>query len=205
MDAASLVRQWPTGRISVVQDLWADFKKWRSFSSRVDPRACLNSPWTWLLEDPSQIWFTLLSLCKTISPAVDLYGMTFALGILAYRSDKFSLELSHSLLAVATHNSHASFKEAVDFPQEDFDLGPGHILELQEIQDLAESHCVEFNDSHQSHLTRQYGETGQALESRRRTAHQLNARLNVNHSPQLCYCPGRVHPFRCPWISQAIL
>jgi hypothetical protein len=172
MEAASLVLQWPIDHINVVQDLWNHFKVWRSFSSRVDPDARLDSPRTWLLEQPSHIWFSLLSLCQTMSPEIDLYGMTFALGILAYRSD-FSLELSQSLLAVATHNSQASFKTAARFPIGDFDLRPGHTLELQEIQSLAEHHCIKFNNSHQLHLMRQDGETRRAFESRREGAHQL--------------------------------
>ena len=129
MEAASLVRQWPTGRIDVIRDLWAHFKGWHSFSSHVDPDARLDSPRTWLLKHPSQVWFTLLSLCKTISRAIDLYGMIFTLGILAYRSD-FSRELSHSLLAIATHSSNVSFKEAARLPKGNFDLEPGHTLEL---------------------------------------------------------------------------
>lgn len=169
MEAANFVLQWPTGQINVVRDLWADFMTWGTFSSVVAPHARFDSPKTWLLEHPSRLWFTLFSLCRTSSPTIDLYGITFALGILAYRSD-FNLELSHSLLAVAIHNSHISFEP---FPEQDFDLKPGHTLELQEIRRLADRHCVQFNaDSHQLHLRRQEYETGQALEYRKQRAHE---------------------------------
>jgi len=152
VEAARLVHQWPTGRIDVARDIWDQFKKWGSFSNSVDPHARLDSPRTWLFDRPCQVWFKLLSLCKTASPALDLFGLTFALSILAYRSD-FSRQLCHSLLAIATHNSQDSFKAAACLPAGGFDLQPGHNLELQEIRDLAEQHCVQFNESHQRHLT----------------------------------------------------
>lgn len=173
MEMANLVRRWPIGHINVVQNLWKHFKTWGSFSTHVDPHARLDSPHKWLLEHPSHVWFTLLSFCQKVSPVNDHYGIIFALSILAHRSD-FDRELSHSLLAIATHNSHASFKEAL--PGEYVDLGPGHTLELQEIQSLAELYCVEFNSSHQSHLALLNGETRQFLESRRQEAHRLSCK-----------------------------
>jgi hypothetical protein len=172
MEAARLVHQWPTGRIDVARDIWGQFKKWGSFSNSVNLHARLDNPRTWLLDHPSQVWFKLLSLCKTASPALDLFGLIFALSILAYRSD-FSCQLCHSLLAIATHNSQESFKAAACLPEGGFDLQPGHNLELQEIRDLAERHCVQFNESHQRHLTLRLGETRQALEHRKQEAHRL--------------------------------
>ena len=198
MEAARLVHQWPTGRIDVARDLWDQFENWGSFSNNVD-RACLDSPRTWLLDHPSQVWFKLLSLCKTASLAVDLFGMTFALSILVYRSD-FSPRLSRSLLAIATHNPYESFKAAACLPKGGFDLKPGHSLEFQEIRALAEQHCVRFNGSHQQHLTLQLGETWRALEYRKQEAHQSECQTQCRSlaATLLSFWPPESGPFHMP-------
>lgn len=198
MEAARLVRQWPTGRIDFARDLWDQFKNWRSFSNSVD-HTCLNSPRTWLLDQPSQVWFKLLSLCKTASPVHDLFGMTFALSILAYRSD-ISPQLSHSLLAIATHNPDESFKAAACLPKGGFDLEPGHNLGFQEIRELAEQHSVQFNGSHQQHLTLQSGETWRALECRKREAHQSESQTQCQSlaATLFSFWPPESGPFRMP-------
>jgi hypothetical protein len=195
MEAARLVHQWPTGRIDVSRDLWDQFKNWGSFSNSVD-HACLDSPRTWLLDHPSQVWFKLLSLCKTASRALDLFGMTFALSTLAYRSD-FSPRLSRSLLAIATHDS---FKAAACLPKGGFDLKPGHNLKFQEIRALAEQHCVPFNGSHQQHLTLQSGETRRALEYRKREAHQSECQTQCQSLAETLFLfwPPESGPFHMP-------
>ena len=198
MEAARLVRQWPTGRIDVTQRLWEQFENWALFSNSVG-HACLDSPRTWLLDHPSQVWFKLLSLCKTASPAPDLFGMTFALSILAYRTD-FSPQLSRSLLAIATHNPYKSFKAAACLPEGGFDLKPGHNLEFQEIRELAEKHCVRFDGSHQLHLTLQPGETWRALEYRKQEAHQTECQTQCQLLAEtlLPFWPPESGPFHMP-------
>jgi hypothetical protein len=150
----------------------------------------------------------ILSLCNTSSPVSDLYGMTFTLGILAYCSD-FSRELSHSLLAIATHNSHASFREAARLPNGDFDLSPGHTLELKELQSLVELRRsnIALNStgatSHILHCNMERLSEPLSIKDRRHI--DWNARPSANHSLLFYFYFGRLHPVRCPRIYRPTL
>jgi hypothetical protein len=167
-EIANLVKKWPTS-LDATHDLWAEYRNWRIFSTR-ETIVKLSDPGSWLLKTPSQTWFDLLSLYEKRSK-VDKYELMFALGTLAYRSD-IDPELVRALLVMATNANHLRLQQAIRLrPVGDFDLAPGHILEPNDVQSIAEACYKSYEWSPQSQLARSAGESKNALKSRRLRAY----------------------------------
>jgi hypothetical protein len=178
-EMASLVRQWPMFLGGTTKNLWDEYRNWGKFSTRlVDVR--LDSPERWLTSTPSDVWFALLSLCHA-GPKIDSYGLMFALGILAHRSD-FDPGLVRALLVLATNSHSADFQL-----QRDYDLEPGHTLQLKEIRDIADENLLPFESHHLSLLTKLEGESKEALESRRRRVYDSTCDVECESISKLVF------------------
>ncbi|KAJ7483159.1 hypothetical protein FB451DRAFT_1028934 [Mycena latifolia] len=142
-EAVALVHQWPT-LVKVEVDLWAQFKNWNFFSSQPMKQNTIDNPRAWLKEPPSTVWFSLLSLCRSASKAMDQYGLVVAFGILAYRRD-IDPRLSIPLLAIATTPTARTAAQSI--PMETFNLAAGHTVALNDVVGIVAENCKSFENS----------------------------------------------------------
>ena len=117
------------------------------------------------------MWFSLFSLCLNVSKERDVFGLMFALGIASYRSD-IDNRMVHAMCAIATNSPSASLRDAASLlPQASMFLSWGHTLELEEVERIAEKHCLPFEWSLRGTLPRRFGEAvTEAADRRRRDA-----------------------------------
>jgi hypothetical protein len=194
-EIATLVNKWPTS-LDTTEQLWEQYQKWGEFSSQV-ANIMLNNPRTWLsVKTPSEAWFSLLTLCGEGS-RIGKYELMFALGTLTYRSD-IDPGLVRALLVTATNIHSTQLQQAIHLLPvgNDFDLGPGHILELKHIQSVAYACCIPYQSSDQAWLTRLEGETKDALDSRRSHAY---------HSKRMELCKSITDLVFNMWPSSTIV
>ena len=152
VETATLVANWTSHR-QVSLNIWEQFQAWDVFSTEVDTHISFDNPDAWLSKCPSDIWFSLFSLCLNVSKERDVYGLMFVLGIASYRSD-IDNRMVHAMCAIATNSPSESLRDAASLlPQASmFILSPGHTLELEEVKRIAEEHCLSFGSSLQAEL-----------------------------------------------------
>ena len=166
-ETATLVANW-TGHRQVSLNIWEQFQAWDVFSTEVDTHISFDNPDAWLSKCPSEIWFSLFSLCLNVSKERDIFGLTFALGIASYRSD-IDNRMIHAMCAIAANSPSASLRDAASLlPQASmFLLSPGHTLKLEEVKRIAEEHRLSFSSSLQAALPRHVLETETEAADRR--------------------------------------
>ena len=92
----------------------------------------------------------------------------FALGIASYRSD-VDIRMVHAMCAIATNSPSASLRDAASLlPQASMFLSRGVTLELEEVERIAEEHCLPFGPSLQATLPRRFREAVTEATYRRR-------------------------------------
>ncbi|KAF8586884.1 hypothetical protein K439DRAFT_1552162 [Ramaria rubella] len=132
-----------------IRGLWEVFRTWNAFSTRQAP-VSFNDPSTWLAEPIEATWLSFFALCLSASRSKDVFGLSFALGILSYRHD-VNIKVVHALLAVAT--STISVRRRLQqamlrLPKDEMiNLDSGHTLEMQELKNIVFDHCIPFESS----------------------------------------------------------